>query len=161
MSISRSARAMLVAFAVAAACAPGCGETKLRNPFDGWQATPLETALATSKASLESVAEWYADACVLRTPGLEADAQACRRVHDDVAPIAHRAHNTAVTVAEAVEADANALELAITSTGEAIAAVQLARKLDESAARNSRIYAPLLGALTVLRLRLEQERGVQ
>lgn len=156
MSISRSARAMIVALTFAVALMAGCNK-KVPNPFAGWQATPLETALATSKASLISLAEWYADACVLRTPGLEADVKICDRIRDDVAPPAHQAHNSAVAIAEAVTSDASTIQLAITSTREAIKAVKVARKLDASEARDTRIYAPLIGALMVLQTRLEQE----
>lgn len=149
MSSSRL-RGWLVAIAFAAASAAGCGET-LRNPFAGFGESPVETALAASKGAIESAAEWYTDACVLKVEGLAAPEDVCLLYRNEVAPPVHAAHNAAVRTARDLRAGASAT---LVSLDVAIEAITRARSQDSSPPRRRNIWDPLLKAARQLRAAL-------
>ena len=104
-------RTVIVALALSISL-PGCGAIEIKNPFAGLRASPLETALASSKAAIEGAAEWYTDACVMRFNGIAIDEDLCRTFYVEVGPALVGAQNTAVRVAKVVDADAGGFAIA-------------------------------------------------
>lgn len=107
---------LLALAALAAVATTGCGDkVQVINPFAKIRTSPLETALASSKAAIEVGSEWYTDACVLRLPGLAADPGICRAYYDDVHPALRAAQNRAVEAARRANATEAPLEKAAIS----------------------------------------------
>lgn len=112
-------RDLLAALALAGLLA-GCGAVEVRNPFAGGvRTTPVQTALASTKAAIESATEWYVDACVLKTDGLAASDDACATYRDHVDPALVLAQNRAAAVAADVEEGLGGVDLASRSIAEA------------------------------------------
>lgn len=93
----------------------GCGTIEVRNPFAEHKPTALEASIAATQAAIQGATEWYVDACVMRTPGLATSEEGCAVYRDHVDPAVRGAHNTAIDVAESVDADSSAIGIAITA----------------------------------------------
>ena len=147
----------LAALAVAALLS-GCGAVEIRNPFaDGVKTTPVQTALASTKAAIESATEWYVDACVMRTEGLAASEDACATYGDHVDPALVLAQNRAAAVAAAVEDGLDGVDLASTAITEANTAL-VAFAVRYQLAQSPWVRMAVL-ALETLRQRLIEAAG--
>lgn len=110
----------LVVAAMVAASVLGCDKVQVVNPFADIQTSPLETAIASSKAAIELGGEWYTDACVLRMPGLAANRDVCATYYDDVHPALQAAQKRAIKAALQAREDAGGLAKAATSVDGAL-----------------------------------------
>lgn len=147
---------IIIAAVALAASMQACGSVEIRNPFAEHKPTALEASLAATQLAIDGAAEWYVDACVLRMPGIAIGADGCATYRDDVDPAIRGAHNTAIDVAESVDADDSPV-------GIALASVRAAQStLTEYATRYSQDGKPwaqsLRRALTILEQRLSEVR---
>lgn len=120
-----------------------------------WQATPTESALVASRSAIESAADWYVEACVIRLPATAASPGTCELYRGTIAPAVHAAHNAAVDFAGAK----GALGHALAAIDLAVQAVKQARAADGDIKRGAQVYAPIEGALKLVRLRLLEAAG--
>lgn len=141
----------LVACALAALVAgvAGCGpKVEIVNPFAKIEASPLETALASSKAAIELGAEWYTDACVLRLPGLAVGRDVCATYYADVHPALRTAQNRAVEAAARAAGTDPLLKAAISVDGARRTFVDFAGRYGFAAETWARGITLALGTLT-------------